>query len=543
MATVPDIVADMADPQALLTNGKVGTAVKTAVINSIVAKIGAMPSIKPGGAAQLLAGVDGLPIGDTEKQLLTDAVTARLAAVVAPDAAAKSQHAPQKLTNLLSYLTKADWDKILVPNQTVAYRMSIVPCRLSAVGVRNLHEQTVKSAVQLLLYIIMKESAFPKYRIINAWVQQFKDQYVLVKTPYGHGHLVMYPSCPTQMPEPMYTAGYDVDDPPITRQLTDFETLADHIPLRKDSILLTRERAQDGGGVPHMQQALTWGDMLRFRGLGPMQMAQPDDVPPQGFTLLGAATRQPTLPAPSPPRGLPLPDQWQRDFGVPPGGPAPLALGDSPAPLGYRTGRPMIEAMDPAGLAAHIKVPKKEEGEPAPPAKAEPDGVESAEVLEARTFAALQAQSEATKALNRAQKKKPAGASAKPEVGSDESGDDGDEGADAPAVKAKKQAKKPKTVAGAPAKATAPKAAAPAPVVMAKPAAIMLKRPAAVAKLKGVKIELDRKSYRSTTRADFVSKYYHHALRSAKAAGLDGEDAKAHGRKAFRDAASAWDAM
>jgi hypothetical protein len=78
---------------------------------------------------------------------------------------------------------------------------------------------------------------------------------------------------------------------------------------------------------------------------------------------------------------------------------------------------------------------------------------------------------------------------------------------------------------------------------MAKPAAIMLKRPAAVATLKGVKIELDRKSYRSTTRADFVSKYYHHALRSAKAAGLDSEDAKAHGRKAFRDAASAWDAM
>ena len=145
--------------------------------------------------------------------------------------------------------------------------------------------------------------------------------------------------------------------------------------------------------------------------------------------------------------------------------------------------------------------------------------------------------------MNRAQKKKPAGASAKPEVGSDESGDDGDEGADAPVVKVKKQATKPNTVAWAPAKATAPKAAAPAPVVMATPAAIMRKRPAAVATLKGVKIELDRKSYRSTTRADFVSNYYHHAVRSAKEAGLDSEDAKAHGRKASRDAAAAWGAM
>ena len=107
MATVPDIVADMADSQALLTNGKVGTAVKTAVINSIVAKIGAVPSIKPGGAAQLLAGVDGLPIGDTEKQLLTDAVTTRLAAVVAPDAAAKSQHAPTEVDKFVELSDKS----------------------------------------------------------------------------------------------------------------------------------------------------------------------------------------------------------------------------------------------------------------------------------------------------------------------------------------------------------------------------------------------------------------------------------------------------
>jgi hypothetical protein len=160
--------------------------------------------------------------------------------------------------------------------------------RLARLGIKRASElNLIKWVMVILLDAEYKISgSWPSYQTIYQRVQDFKS--LLQTTPeYAGPFLDKYPEHPQDLDERMFTIAYDMNDPPITRHMHNYEQLGNHIPLRSNSKLLqTSEVAPQqsfayGGNVIDLQgalQALFGG--RQFGGSAGHNM-------PQGFQYVG----------------------------------------------------------------------------------------------------------------------------------------------------------------------------------------------------------------------------------------------------------------
>ena len=70
------------------------------------------------------------------------------------------------------------------------------------------------------------------------------------RKPYDGPHMRTYPEHAHLLPEDVYTAAYDEDDPPVQKEIPRLASIAlNHDPMRSTSMLLKKEREMDGGLV------------------------------------------------------------------------------------------------------------------------------------------------------------------------------------------------------------------------------------------------------------------------------------------------------
>ena len=90
-----------------------------------------------------------------------------------------------------------------------------------------------------------KLGRWPHYHSVFGWPQQFKSDCDLQKTPYTLERVVDFPVDPRLLPVDVFKAAYETDDQPISKDIQHFLELGQHIPLRKNSVLLVKEKQQE----------------------------------------------------------------------------------------------------------------------------------------------------------------------------------------------------------------------------------------------------------------------------------------------------------
>ena len=549
MASVGEILTELADVEIMVNNPRRSHDLKAGMVDALAAKVRSIPVVNSAAGVQMDVAFDKSTLDEPYLSKLRLALDDRLKLGL-KCLATKAGLKPQRLEHITNYLTLSDWERLELPGAQAHQIMQVIAQRLQTLGLRSLHEQTVRAAVQLTVWFVRKSSgAFPKYKLIFSWVMEFKQLYESMKAPYDHGYVQIYPMDPMQLPESVFSHAFGGDgNEPVSKSLSGFATLVDHIPLRSNSSLLAKEVAVESRAGTHNQMhgAVTWDD-LRVAMQHCVGGVRPGSVP---VTFMQG--QQPGPFGDQPPRGpdmgalLDLQPQLRRCPSASPSS-SPSA---SPvrAPVGYAAQHtqmhcssaspshtPIGACADPNNLAFGFKPPEKGRAALVTPDRAGP----TAEECEEAAYAALKNR----KRLKTLAKKPAAACDGKspddPAAGSDDDGtcindehagdddddddDDDNDGSDvALRVAMKVSLKRP---------AVAP--------TMKKPAARFVPLTANGRTIKVDVITMTAATKRQTTRNLFVNKWYRKAKVAAGQHGI--KDTYAFAKMYYKKAGEIWD--
>ena len=299
---------------------------------------------------------------DEYKTIIGDALNTRLASCLSLERKPLTRTVQQLLTNVRVYLTQGDWNMVLKPSVIPESIIACISARFAKLGVRSLHEQTVKWPIAVVLWRYQQMHGMPRYSKIYDWVQSFKNCFEAYKTPWGHSVIVTYPNEPAGLPDEVYTEAYpDAEDPPVSFEIPNFKALGQHVPLRSNSALLLRERQLDlfqapmaAFGYPPWATPAPAGRPSRTCSASSMRpdppswhtsppMASPMRTPPQQQDLPWVEPQQHVPPCASSP-GCKSPAQQQSFHG----GMAQSAGAEASLPL-------VPEAIDPPAIMSRFR--------------------------------------------------------------------------------------------------------------------------------------------------------------------------------------------
>jgi hypothetical protein len=519
MATLTDIALELTDLQDTLANPIASNVMKQSIIASLVRKIERLPAFEGPQAVGFVAALHASSLESAHADALRTAIDKRLEETLTAGKARKTAKDPQVLVHQLQYLTNADWMDIESPGVSSNRVMQVIQSRLVRLGVRSLAEQTVKTAVQIVLWRHLQVAqSWPTYHHIHGWVQEFKNNFKAhAKLPWLHDVLVQYPVEPTGLPPSTLSAAYDPEDPPISKVLNNFKDLSSHVILRSDSIKLRQAptMVNTQGPQSHASQFVTMADVQRLMRTG----HQPEQQCLPGFKIYGSL-RQPDAVAQS--------QSVDSRVAHQPSDPeaalvdaSPLAAarpGESPLRSGLMVPSPM--AFKPAGarVGAPALPAPSEEIEPHPVCvKGEPLGHEA---FEDAAFQMLVSKSDS--------KKRPAAAMKRPAAATPiADAAPVDDGKGKPVAKGKAYAK-PKAVAAKPSAPTVGRLKKPA----SKGAALhagKYKVPLVTAKI-----------IKHTSLHSFSSNAYHNTKKHYLAQGKSLADAAKHARATYASVVAQW---
>ena len=260
--SVSDIIIEMSDTEALLNSAAIGVDVKSNLVAALASKVKNLAVASAGAIVPLAQALDASTMQEDLKQVLKKAIEARITSGLQAAPAAHGHAGKQQLLhNWNAYMTAGDWAALTAPGTNALAMVATMVNRGLLLGLRNLHEQTVRGAVALVLHHHLAQTGgqFPRHSEIHSWVLRFKQALDAAKTPYQHAHLLRYPNEPSQLPGHMFNTAYaDVMEPPVPKVIPGLEDLAAHVPLRKNSSLLQKEQQRfvgpsaSAGGFHHL---------------------------------------------------------------------------------------------------------------------------------------------------------------------------------------------------------------------------------------------------------------------------------------------------
>ena len=227
--------------------------IATRLLASIADMVARLPELTTAGANELLHAVQTSGFDDQQQAQLAGAIDQRLASGVA--AVAKQKKKPQVLHTVHMWLSQRDWDMLRSTRTSLQSKIQAIVHRLSArCGLTNPHERTCGWIVAILVLCHFPE--FPTYKSIFAILNDVKQSFDAAARPYPFSHWVEFPASPAQLEKDRFEYSYDADDPPVTQEIERLQVVAlHHVPLRKNSKLLTGEAAQQEtaatSGFPH----------------------------------------------------------------------------------------------------------------------------------------------------------------------------------------------------------------------------------------------------------------------------------------------------
>jgi len=225
------------------------TGVVAAMVRSFCSKINAAHSkhMCADGALKLITALEDAALPDEHTASVQAAIDARVTSNTS--SMDYSLPPPKRASQLIlgqqtNYYTRADWAKLRAANANFGSMTTVLVNRLVRLGVGSASEQTIKWSVAIMLDVHFDSGgAMPTYQCIFMLVEAFKAQLAGNKKTYPHDHIVVYPETPDDLSTDMHGFAYDDDDPPICVALDRVGNIAhNHIPLRKNSNLLAKER-------------------------------------------------------------------------------------------------------------------------------------------------------------------------------------------------------------------------------------------------------------------------------------------------------------
>ena len=125
------------------------------------------------------------------------------------------------------------------------------------------HEQTYKHWLAFLLLLHFGDK-FPKYKIIHGLLLDMKSAVTTAKKKPPFALIKKYPKFPSELPQAIADAIYDVSQPTMTSVPRLAITAKFHIPLRKKSKLITQERKISRAGSSPRGLVPVWLRLVRF---------------------------------------------------------------------------------------------------------------------------------------------------------------------------------------------------------------------------------------------------------------------------------------
>ena len=147
-----------------------------------------------------------------------------------------------------NYGTQSDVDVVNSKTTSVTCKIDVIVKRLHQCGLLNPHEQTYKWVLAWVLAAHF--DTFPRYAEVYAMLQDVKQAFDSVD-PHAAAALMRlrnFPDHPKDMPAAMYNIVY-ADAPPVAQEPPRVRMIGNHhIPMRKNSKLLSAEKPSGQAG-------------------------------------------------------------------------------------------------------------------------------------------------------------------------------------------------------------------------------------------------------------------------------------------------------
>ena len=144
----------------------------------------------------------------------------------------------QFLQHWQNYMTQPDMDLLRDPKKSINAKMVCMVERGNLVGCRYYDEQTLKWMLAMLIVVHYDPRPHPKK--IYQLLQDLKACTNSERKPFTLTTLLRFPSRATELPKEIYKHAY-ADNPPVDAGINGIASVADCIPLRKNSSLLSKD--------------------------------------------------------------------------------------------------------------------------------------------------------------------------------------------------------------------------------------------------------------------------------------------------------------
>lgn len=248
-------------------DGKDNNTLQKSFADSVLNKLKLVKDFGPGEGAMLNDALKDSPFGESQTQRIWDAVDRLLEAkakVTAPSWSVGGSTSANKqfLKCWWNYFSKSEFDFLMDPNKSLHGKMTTIVERGNRCGCNNADEQTWKWSMAVLLLCHYK--VMPDAQQIYDKLQDFKKVWTCESKAWSLEHILDFPETPSQLPRDIYEAAYDSDDPPVSVKLPGINTIAELIPLRRNSKLLkhplqksTKQELANAFAEAHVSSKLT----------------------------------------------------------------------------------------------------------------------------------------------------------------------------------------------------------------------------------------------------------------------------------------------
>ena len=240
------LVKEIQSVRALLKSrqllGANDTALTQNYVNAMVKQITACKEISTHDGNLIMQALADSPYGDEGTKKIISAVDGKLQSS-STSASANANKPTQSLKAWWSYLTQEDWDFIRDVKRNVHAKMTRLVERANSIGLTHPDEQTIKWMLAVLVISHYEDAPKPEdlYRKLN----ELKEAIVSERKAYPHEHILEYPDRPSDLSFQMYEWAYTEEHKPVHIQLHGINSIADKIPLRKNSKLLRRGQVEE----------------------------------------------------------------------------------------------------------------------------------------------------------------------------------------------------------------------------------------------------------------------------------------------------------
>lgn len=260
MSTATEIMEEMSETHKLITarklvdpDGSQTVALKRKLAASIATKISHMTMLSPGGAKDLLGVVSKIDYDTSGRDIIVAAIDAKLEEELDTVTATKPSKKNQLCLHATNWVT-ASFVTTMRGKGSIDVKISVAAEWLSnKLGVKSPHEQTNK--MWLTLVLLLHYDVWPRYRVVYDLLQLFKKELATHRaTKWAFPAMSKYPKLPTELSEPIFNHIFGAEPPTVVHIERFMATAKAHVPLRKNSKLITSEekalKADIHGGQP-----------------------------------------------------------------------------------------------------------------------------------------------------------------------------------------------------------------------------------------------------------------------------------------------------